>query len=340
MFVFIGLGLFLLAGSLLPVKKQSIHLFISFVILFILFAFRGVSVGTDTANYLIFFNNILNDAGWVRFTMEPGWVFLNDFVVYLGGNFNDLLVLVGFLIFIPLFYLAKKYSYNPMLTIALYYLLYFNFLTWNITRQSVALIIILFGFVLLLKNKKVLFVASTILASTFHLSALVTLPLVFYKRVPENKQLLFMLGCCTIPIGLLFFSYFSLIIDLIGYGNYLADFKPGNLLGNFAFLIIFNAFFGYILLTSKDVTPEIKLFFIFVIIMNLTIRIPFGNRILFYFSIYQVLFYPYYLYCLKSSKHFDFIVSSIIIMLFSFVLFISKIGSGSGQVLPYASTLF
>ncbi|MGS0534562.1 EpsG family protein [Pseudoalteromonas sp. SaAl2] len=337
MLYFYVLSFLFLLGALLPVKRQTACLVVSFFVLFILSAFRETSVGTDTLNYLNLYH-IIENHGWQRDYIEPAWILLNDIVAFIWGDYRYLMVLSSLIILVPLFVFAKKYSPNPMLTISLYYLLYFYFVAWNITRQSVSLVIVLFGVAFLLKNKKLLFISFVLFASLFHVSALIALILLAVNRVPTNKTILIAYVFMAMFIGIVGTDIVLKLIGYTSYAKYLARYEIGNVLGNFAFLLIFNCFFVFITLTTPKVTIEYKLYFLFLILLNVTMRMPFGDRAIMYFSIYQVFFYPYYLRSLTFMN--EKLVASMLVVLFAYILFFREISTGSGGVFPYLNILF
>lgn len=338
MLLFFGLSFFLLLGALIPVRNQNFYLLLSFFILFILSAFRDISVGTDTKNYEELFNSFEMGVEWIREEIEPGWVFLNDLVIFFGGGYQDLLIISTLLTLIPVFIIAKKDSINPMFTISLYYLLYFYFYSFNISRQLIAVSFILFALTQLLNRKNISFLILIGFASFFHVSALICLPLLFLNKLPNDNFKLISISIASMFVGLFGIDYISKIVGLTGYNIYVEYYDSGNILGNAIFLILFNALFIFILLTSKKITSELKLYFVFILFLNLTIRLPMGNRLLLYFSVYQVLFYPYYLSVLNkfSSKSKSILI--LIILLFSYTIFYMSFGSG--EILPYRNVLF
>jgi hypothetical protein len=335
---FYGLSILLLLGALPRPKNQDVFLLFSFLILFFISAYRGISVGTDTVNYESYFEQLKSGTGWVRDKVEPGWILVNDMVISYGGEFRDVLIISTLLTLIPLFYVAKKYSYNPMLTISLYYLLYMYIYSLNITRQIIAVNIVLVGLVLLSRNRRLIFVLIVFLASLVHVSALIAIPLVFIYKAPSRN--LTMVGCVLIAmmLGIFGLEYIYRLVAMTEYGRYLTSYESGNKIGNFAYLLIFNSFFVFILLTIKKTTIEVKLFFAFVLLLNLTMRIPLGGRILMYFSIYQVIFYPYYLRNLRSNDKWMRLVVCLIVIVFSYSFFYRLFGAG--EILPYTNVLF
>lgn len=339
MISFLILSFFLVLGSFYSPKKQDFFLVVSFVILFIAIAYRDFNVGTDTESYRLYFYYIINDLNSMRQTVEPGWVFLNTFADYLGGEFRTVLVLASLAILLPIFFIAKKYSANPMLTIVVFYLLSFYFYSFNITRQMIAVSLILFGLVLLTKNKKYQFLVLVFLAYLFHTSALIVLPLFFVNYLPNDKINALLLIFASMVLGFFAVNLAPAIAALIHYEHYFSLYNYGNYIGPLLKLLIFNSFFVFIYLTSERSSVESKLFLAFILLSSLLVRIPFGSRIYIYLGIYQLLFYPIYLHNLKlRASSANFTLSKLFIFIYLYVVY--ALYQGSGGIYPYFNVLF
>lgn len=336
--IFSVISFFLLLGSMLPIKSQKLYLIVSFVILFNLMAYRSTSVGTDTLNYEIIFNNLEDGHDWVRPLIEPGWVAINDLVIFLGGSFREVLKLSSFLILMPVFFISYTYSSNPMLSIFLYYNLYFYFYAFNITRQLVAASFALFSIMFLIRKKRILFFIFLLIACLFHYSAITLLPLVLINKLPEQNYKLILVVFISMFIGIFSPQYLFGLVGKIGYSHYLTEYTLGNVFGNFLNLTIINSLFVFILLTIRSKNIEFKIFFIIIVLMNLMARIPFGNRVILNFSVFQILFYPYYLAFLKNRGVNYKITAIAIIVVFAFITFFTSLGKGG--ILPYTNILF
>src|SRR5690606_19533763 len=77
------------------------------------------------------------------------------------------------------------------------------------------------------------------------------------------------------------------------YGHYLRWAELEGAVG--LYLIALNAFFVFVLFTAKNRGILFKLFFVFIILANLTAKVPYGYRLIFYFTIIQVLYLPYFI---------------------------------------------
>src|SRR5699024_7439203 len=150
MYIYISLYVFLLIGVFLEKNKQRFHLTVSFLILFFLSAFRDISIGTDTESYEGIFNRVLLGGQIVQ---EAGWYYFNKVVVLLGGDFRWVLILSSLLVITPIYRVSRRYSFNPCLSIFLFYSLYFYLQSFNIMRQIIAVSILLL-FIPFLFDKK------------------------------------------------------------------------------------------------------------------------------------------------------------------------------------------
>ncbi|MGO2134766.1 MAG: EpsG family protein [Marinobacter sp.] len=337
MVLIVGVSLIVLMGALVPRKEQAPFLFFSFFFLLFLSAFRALTVGTDTVHYEHYFLEIASGTEWLRHAIEPGWVFINELVIQLGGDFRDVLVLATLLTVAPVFYVASRYSKNPMFTIFLYCTLYFYWYSFNITRQSIAVGFVLVGVMFFVHGRSLAFSLFVLLASMFHYSALFSLIFLFAKKVPNKRFHLVLLVFVSMLLGLIGVDLIISLIGQTGYKNYIYSYGSGNVSGNLYYLLILNSFFVFVVFFVKSVSVEVKLFFVFVLVQNLLVRIPFGDRLVLYFSMIQVVFFPYFLGNIRSKDAYLKIVVSFVVVVYAFVILYQKLGAG--QILPYKNVL-
>lgn len=331
MAVFYFLFIFLLLGAFITPKFQRPYIFLSFSLLLIIAGFRDVSVGTDTVGYEEMFLRLKRGA---TVPQEVGWESLNKIILYFGGHFKDLLFISSLLTLAPAFYVFLKYSNNPMLSAFLYYAFYIYIQSFNITRQILAVSIILCAYVCLVKSKKLLFLILVLLASTFHTTALLCLPLFFVDKIPDKVPMYIIIMGLTVVFGWVLSDYvINQAAIILGYGHYLLGVDLSGGVG--VYLITLNFFFLFVLFTAKNRGLLFKLFFVFVILANLFAKVPYAYRLIFYFTVIQVLYLPYFISNNKlRTKPLVFIV----IVLYATLLFYRS--SGSGGIIPYINTLF
>lgn len=334
MFIFFTLSLGLLAATFLAPNKQTLAFILSFIVLFILFAFRGIEVGTDTINYAYYFDSYY-DSEWMRSAMEPGWVLVNDIASYFGWGYRGVMVISSLLCLLPIYYAASKHSKNAMLVILLYFLFYYYLRSFNITRQFVAVGFGLLSIISFLNRRNIFFLLYLFIAFLFHKSALVLLFLYSIRFIPSQFIIYALLIAATFVVGLFGPTVLYKIISLTPYAKYLLNYEYGNFLGNAAAGLLLNSYYLIALYYGKNLEKENKVFLLFVLIFNVTIRLPFAERLLLYFSIYQIIYFTYVLNDIKNVENRMFFYIMIIVAAY-FVFFRSF---GAGGIFPYSNIL-
>lgn len=331
--IYIYLFIFLLLGVFIRPEKQNLYFVFSFSFLFILSAFRDISVGTDTLSYQIIFDRV--GSGYLEITQEIGWYYLNKIVILLrGDDFQSLLIASTLITLLPIFYIVKKYSLNPMLSIFLYYSFYIYLQSFNITRQVLAVSIFVLSLPFLFKGKNKLYILGVIFAALFHTTALLTLPLIFIRKIPYNKIWWSIIVLLSLIFGVLLSSILiPFITKLLGYEHYLyLNDSDESITG--VFLLLTNLFSILIILTSSKDSFLLRLFFAYIIFHNITLGVPYAYRLVLFFSVVQILFLPYYVY---NNKLMHRNIALLLVIGYATVFFIRVYG-GAG-VIPYKIVL-
>ena len=140
-------------------------------LLVLLAGLRNNSIGLDAADgYHRYFNFLLvgKDLGsWV----EPLYVWMNKLVIFLGGNYQWILILTALLCVIPMAYLFEKYTEYALWAMALYYGLYFYHQVFNIMRQCIAMSFCFLAVDMILDRKYIRAAFCMIIAVGFHQTA-------------------------------------------------------------------------------------------------------------------------------------------------------------------------
>ncbi len=173
---------------LLQLSKRNVNL--SFLTLFFIFfsisvfvGLRGEEVGNDTKEYYNIYYSILNANHLSYVSMHIEYLFkeMNILAHYIGGG-PELVILLGtFISIFPYYFLIKRYS--PSLWISLASFLSFGsfYFIHSGLRQSIACGILILAFRWLNEGRLAIFIASIIIASGFHLSALIALVLLLSR---------------------------------------------------------------------------------------------------------------------------------------------------------------
>ena len=169
---------------------QNIWVIVLFCI--VLIAFRGSTVGIDTAAYgrefYMFDFSSLTDS---RYSSERGFMLLNVLLKEAGFDFWVLTLLEALVVMLPATYLIRKYSKNPYLSF--FYFIAMDYFCFSLTgmRQAFALGITMIAFEFAQRKKFIPFVLLVLLAMVFHKTAMVFLPVYFISRISLKKKYIF-----------------------------------------------------------------------------------------------------------------------------------------------------
>src|SRR5699024_6886954 len=257
--VFIISVFFLLFSKLFLNKSILYNRFYVFICLLIPSILAGLryKVGTDYEAYVLIYNKV-NGLSYLEFLQtnnyEIGFFTLEKIAMWTG----DVKILFFLSSFITLFfiYLALKQHIN-IFPITLGYMLYIFTIfpdSLNAVRQQLAIAIVVYSLKYIFDKKLYKFLLFTLLASTFHITALIVLPFYFLFHYSKNrldtkdKYKTFLRGIMLLCITLFIVSYgyfLDLIVTLSSidrFGEYSQEIGTGNnrvvVLGFFILLFI------------------------------------------------------------------------------------------------------
>lgn len=205
---------------------KLILLFLAAQPLIYLFAERSLEVGTDTAyTYYPYYYLGYCKAGKVYEGIEYAFIELFRFAYNVTDSFNGCLWVIGeILIVLFLCVLSKCFSKKNLCIAVIIFISYYYFPSFNILRQSFAMMIIVLAIDQLRLKKYFSFVVWVALASLFHTSALVCLPIILFDVVSKKtrKTRIFLLITIVISITSISSIYSFLVNSSIfsKLGNY------------------------------------------------------------------------------------------------------------------------
>lgn len=313
------------------VKKNKAMFILSYVSLLIIGGFRALSVGTDTLNYYELYKYGDNIFDYVK-----GYEFLFTYLIYscwkYVDNYQVFIILTMLLSLSPIFWVAKKESKNPILTILLYVLLYFWFFSFNAIRQSIAMSFCLMGIVSLMKNKNIEFFLLLLLGVFFHSSSIVVVVFYFIRNINVDRSLLMFIVIFSFIIGLLPISSYieRLLPSGLIYINYFQEVKAET----FSLTRLLLTFFCcYIIYKCKSENLLLKSFVLGVMLMNVLAFSPVVARIAQYFLISQILLIPN-IPLLNDTKKNRIIIKGISLA-YAYVSFFYLLSNNVSDVKPY-----
>lgn len=161
----------------------------------LLAGFRDSTVGTDTQNYITFFDIAIGQPSLKNYIdsvpdLEIGYVLLTYLSAKITLFSQVYLIIVSAFILIPVYLAAfnLKNKLNPTMVMSVFYLLFYNE-SLNLMRQYLAMGIILLAVSYLILNKKMLFFIGMSIAISFHTTAILALPIYFIPRLVNSRPI-------------------------------------------------------------------------------------------------------------------------------------------------------
>ncbi len=249
--------------------NRNLHQYSSYVMcmgiwLFFVAAFRNYTVGADTyvymRRYTIFaalkWNELFKMAD--RYMFEYGYAIINKLLGYINKNPRFLLWMVAlFVIFIFSYYIYRE-SKIPWLSFYMFITLGMFGESLCLWRQYIAVAFVLLAYDAIKNNKLFIFVTMILLASTFHTSALVVLPMFWISKIKFNKlYVCLILGFSVVVFGIFMSPTFRLSESIIHflaqhttYVRYLNRLNTGS--GALGFTLIYFSFLFLIIIKLNN----------------------------------------------------------------------------------------
>ncbi len=230
--------------------------------LFCVAVLRNYTVGADTMTYLSRYvrlvaaewKDIFRLANLMMF--EPGYAIYNKLLGYISTNPRILLVTIAFVIvFLFSLYIYKE-SKMPWLSFFMFISMGMFGESLSLIRQYVAVALILISYHAIKNNKLIEFVATVLLAATFHTSALIILPMFWISKIKWNKlHFCLILGAAAFTFYIVKLPEFRFSDSLISflarhttYARYFTRLSYGSSGGAVGLLIIYFSFLFFIIL--------------------------------------------------------------------------------------------
>lgn len=316
-FYFGVLGLYIILGIIInfSFENKAARLFQSLsmiVILGGLSAARAVSVGTDTQLYNNLYSWNFEAGNWqnILSSKYPLYSLYTYCLHFISSNPQIIIVMNSLIIVTSVAITIYSYSENVFLSNILYVTLYFFFNSMNISRQFLAMGILLVATVYLNKNKIWLFWILYIGACLVHSTALVGIVFVVIHVVHWNKTRFILSGALGIILLIFYKRILNLFIVLFpAYSMYstgtidtnvetLSSQSNGGTLLVTIFYLLFICIATLCKVRFQDENREKRFEFLTVV---MTIAVVFGivfyknilmTRVILYLSIFSIVYIP------------------------------------------------
>lgn len=199
---------------------RKIYCFIMFMIFFLVSGLRK-GIGYDFNPYMnTFYNSYLKDtSSFLNSSIEKGYLILNEVVSNSTSHYQFLILIIAFFVSASVMWFIYKYSKNVWLSSFSFIAFGCFYFSMDYLRQIFAGIIMLYGFKALENKDWGKYFLLVLLASCFHKSALLLLPLFIILELPMNKIIL---SIYTIGTMICFFFSESIIQFVLDKGYYSA----------------------------------------------------------------------------------------------------------------------
>lgn len=163
--------------------KNNSRNIIATAAVFLVIGLRDITVGADTQLY-----KILYESGYDWGEKEIGYTYLTRFCNNSGISFNQFLIIIAFFCAVCFYVFVSKYSDDYVYSLIVFVGLgnFSMFMTG--LRQTIAISIVTLALFAMMKSKWYLFIPLVLLASTFHYSALIVLPVYLLKFIKFNRK--------------------------------------------------------------------------------------------------------------------------------------------------------
>lgn len=331
------------------IDHKDSYKFISLIPIVLISSLRSNFVGTDTENYFILFTDRIDSWNFFEqpfltlLNFEPLFYFLQIILKLLNSDFTVLLFITSTIIW-TLIYLSSinriKYFYHVIFFSLTLGFLFFSF---NGIRQSIALSFVFLSVNYLIGSKKKKFFLTIFVASLFHYSAILLIPIIwFISKINFQKAhwIIIFFIAFMIPERV-FYSSISYIFSYFPfYSNYINSIVQD---GYGLTTLTFGVFLNYIILLLpllyfkiSKINSYNKLVFNISFFGALLYIIFSGNmifqRFIVYFTFFQIFQYSLIFdYLKKVNKKHD----KMILTLFFIIVFLIKITVNDSGISPY-----
>ena len=186
---------------LLPYQVQKRTSVILFLFMMLMCGFRAYDVGVDTHNYVDYAR--LSDIS--RYKFGPVYPLLKQIAVLFPNNETTFLMLMAILTYFPLMYISFKFSDYPALSVLMYIIpvgIFFNE-SFNIARQSIAIIYVLLATVMVERQRKKSALGLIVIAFLFHPYTFISIVVIFLDKLRLTRGRVNVLLLVSVIIGLI-----------------------------------------------------------------------------------------------------------------------------------------
>lgn len=293
-------------------------------------------VGTDYFyTYQPGFMQIVNGVDGAGSQFEIGFHLLNRLIAIFTSDYRWLFAITSMIFGVLTYLNMERYSESLLLSNFLYMTILVYFASMNAIRQLIAIAIVFSGFRYVQRNELPKYCGVIILACTFHISALILLPIYWIYKIEWNRKFAIKSAIIAIAGSALLAGVLLQVISWVSGGRY-AKYLGIDIAGGIWTLLIAIVLFVFALVVNpKDkriwITVTANLF-----ITAMTWFIPLFSRVT-YFSNYALMLFVPSLMLSVPRKLERALVIGAAVLLFSIYVYFAIVVKNGHNVLPYQS---
>lgn len=275
---------------------------------FLFIGLRAPVVGADTYDYVrIFLGKSSNYESSVD-TWEPLFLMYNYILSLFVGNGQLYLLISTFISLFPLYYLIKRYSYNPPLSILLFFLFGIYQIYFVALRQILGLAILLWGMIYVLEGRQkkwFVFILLSVSSYMVHRASIIA-AIVFFicYNIPllsRKWAYFFIISSCSLGFLLNWIDVYKILflvsgmqLDFIHADTYL-QWSLKDATGYFGILVkTLVALYIFKYITECRVNHWfVKIYLVSVVLMNIFYSVQMFSRFNLPFSVFSIIVFTW-----------------------------------------------
>ncbi len=330
MLIFAGflLGAFALSPLWKDKRFKNLYLIILFLALVFITGWRSLSFYMDTKGYYAYYLNNSNANLWTLFTnvftgeeKDPFYHFTGSLFAHIGINFRGFLVIISIVYYAGFFYVVKRFSKIPFISVIGLTALSYVFFTMTGVRQTIAMGITFFAFVKAYDRKLIQFLLLVLLAYLYHSSALIFVLTYVMINIKFGWTQIIVLVVALV-IALLFPGAINTLVRELAWNEDLATYaNTVTGLSWFGYVIQLAILIGCMLavkssyLRGKEGLAFINMLVLGLAFQSFVIRIDNIFRLSMYFSVYGVILLSNAVSQQKEVSKKDYIATYMVVVL-------------------------
>lgn len=275
--------------------------------LFLIAALRHYTVGVDVAVYVDQFYR-LQRMGWntISFSKDPIYGYFVKLITYVSSNHQVYLAIISAIFAFSIALFIYRFSDEPMISFFLLLPLSHFYLSMALFRQTVALSILLFAYKYLKERRLLKFVSIVVIASLFHLTALIFVLAYFLPNLKiSTLRYLLLSGVLLILFYTFRIQILNFLINLVstrGYSMISSD-EGLTTLASFLFIFLGSLFFRRDVLKKDPEAGFLYNMMIWSIAFQMLVPLsPTIFRASVYFNIFNIILIPKVVAAIKERE--------------------------------------